>query len=105
MKLATAFYAAALALAPGVGLAGQGEFEPPFNNPGSPTFTFPLVVSPGAKACLNPDAEGIVITRGGIWAVSARWAECPSILSPTRVSESWSPGRAAKVELRGFTPS
>jgi len=63
MKLATAMYtAAALALAPGLGLAGEKPELPP-NNPGSPTFTFPLTVSPGAKACLNHDAEGVVIAH------------------------------------------
>ena len=59
MKLATAFYAAALALAPGVGLA-QEEAELPPNNPGSTTFSFPLVVSPGARDCL-PFAQGVAI--------------------------------------------
>ena len=64
MKLATALCTAAgLLFAPGVGLAGQGEIELPANQPGSSTFTFPLTVSPGAKACLNHDAEGVVIAH------------------------------------------
>ena len=66
MKLATAFYAAALAFASGVALADEiptppGEL-PPNNPPNQTTFTFPLEVSPGAKACL-PDAEGTVIAH------------------------------------------
>ena len=60
MKLATAFYAAALALAPGVGIANPVPVLPP-NDPGvSTTYSFPMVVSPGAKNCL-PDAKGAVI--------------------------------------------
>src|ERR1700730_6482482 len=58
MKLATAIYTAALTLAPVIGLANDSELPP--NNPNSTTFTFPLTVSPGAKACLK-DAEGVVI--------------------------------------------
>ena len=58
MKLATAMYTAALVLAPGVGLAEDPEFPP--NHPGSPTFTFPLTVSPRASACLK-HPEGVVI--------------------------------------------
>jgi hypothetical protein len=60
MKLATAMYTAALVLAPGLGLAHEREIELPPNNPGSTTLTFPLTVSPGARACLK-DAEGVVI--------------------------------------------
>jgi hypothetical protein len=60
MKLATAMYTAALVLAPGVGLANDSKPELPPNDPNSTTFTFPLTVSPGAKACLK-DAEGVVI--------------------------------------------
>jgi len=56
MKLATAMFTAALALAPAVGLA---QVLPP-NNPNSTTFTFPLKVSPGAATCL-PNATGVVI--------------------------------------------
>ena len=56
MKLATAMFTTALALAPAAGLA---QSLPP-NNPNSTTFTFPLTVSPGAKNCLK-DAEGVVI--------------------------------------------
>ena len=56
MKLATAMFTAALALAPVVGLA---QVLPP-NNPNSTTFKFPLTVSPGAATCL-PDAKGVVI--------------------------------------------
>ena len=59
MKLTAAFYTAALLLAPGVGLA-QEEAELPPNNPGSTTFSFPLVVSPGARDCL-PFAQGVAI--------------------------------------------
>ena len=36
--------------------------------------------------------------RGGISAVSARRAQCPITWSSARVSDGWSPGRAAKVE-------
>ena len=67
--------------------------------------TGPLVTAPVSSYNSVSRLNVSVLTRGGIWAVSARWAECPSILSPTRVSERWTPGRAAKVELRGFTPS
>ena len=63
MKLATAFYTAALLLAPGVGLASQGEIELPANKPNSTTFTFPMVLSPAARNCLDPDAEGVVIAH------------------------------------------
>src|ERR1700731_4702764 len=56
MKLATAMFTAALALAPVVGLAQV----PPPNNPNSTTFKFPLTVSPGAATCL-PNARGVVI--------------------------------------------
>ena len=63
MKLATAMYMAALLLAPGVGLASQGEIELPANQPGSKTFTFPMVLSPAARNCLDPDAEGVVIAH------------------------------------------
>ena len=60
MKLTTAFYAAALALAPGVGIANPVPVLPD-NDPGvSNTYSFPMVVSPGAKNCL-PDAKGAVI--------------------------------------------
>jgi len=61
MKFATALCTAALLLAPGVGLA-QEEAELPQNNPGSTTFSFPLVVSPGARDCL-PFAEGVGIAH------------------------------------------
>ena len=61
MKFATALCTAALLLAPGVGLA-QEEAELPPNNPGSTTFSFPLVVSPGARNCL-PFAEGVGIAH------------------------------------------
>jgi len=63
MKLATAMYMAALLLAPGVGLASQGEIELPANKPNSTTFTFPMVLSPAARNCLDPDAEGVVIAH------------------------------------------
>ena len=62
MKLATAMFTAALALAPGVGLANEKPEFPPNNPPNSTTFTFPLTVSPGAKNCLK-DAEGVVIAH------------------------------------------
>ena len=66
MKLATAMLTAALALAPGVGLGDEIPTPPgelPINNPpNQTTFTFPLEVSPGAKACL-PGAEGTVIAH------------------------------------------
>ena len=58
IKLATAMFTAALALAPAVGLA---QVLPP-NNPNSTTFTFPLKVSPGAATCL-PNAKGVVIAH------------------------------------------
>src|SRR6516225_9807383 len=63
MKLATAMYMAALLLAPGVGIANQGEIELPANKPNSTTFTFPMVLSPAARNCLDPDAEGVVIAH------------------------------------------
>ena len=56
MKVATAMFTTALALAPVVGLAQAL----PQNNPNSTTFAFPLTVSPGAATCL-PNAKGVVI--------------------------------------------
>ena len=44
-----------------------------------------------------------VLAGGGISGVSARRAECPSHGACARVSERWSPGKAAKVELQRFT--
>jgi hypothetical protein len=53
-------FTAALALAPGVGIANPVPVLPS-NDPGvSTTYSFPMVVSPGAKNCL-PDATGAVI--------------------------------------------
>ena len=59
MKLAIAMYMAALLLAPGVGIANPPPVLPP-NDPNSTTYSFPMVVSPGAKNCL-PNAQGAVI--------------------------------------------
>ena len=60
MKLATAFYTAALLLVPGVGIANPVGVIPPNDPDVSTTYSFPMVVSPGAKNCL-PDAQGAVI--------------------------------------------
>ena len=49
MKLATAMFTAALALAPGVGLAHEKPEFPPNNPPNSTIFTVPLTVSPGRR--------------------------------------------------------
>jgi hypothetical protein len=65
MKLATAMFTAALALAPAVGLA---QVLPP-NNPNSTTFTLPLTVSPGAATCL-PNAKGASIIPSGTSSIS-----------------------------------
>ena len=59
MKLATAMYMAAILLAPGAGIANPPPVLPP-NDPNSTTYSFPMVVSPGAKNCL-PNAQGAVI--------------------------------------------
>ena len=62
MKLAIAMYMAALLLAPGVGIANPPPVLPP-NIPNlSTTYSFPMVVSPGAKKCL-PNAQGAVIVH------------------------------------------
>ena len=60
MKLATAFYTAALLLVPGVGIANPVGVIPPNDPDVSTTNSFPMVVSPGAKNCL-PNGQGAVI--------------------------------------------